>query len=209
MTELKVAYNPDFAPFSKNEAGTAQGLVIDRLKEIFAASDIRYNFIATPLPSLIPDLENGQVDAVAALGITAERQDKYQFSKPIIVSGGAWFVPKKRIMLVDDEVPASVITPERGPLANEIKNKYPEAELITCTDYDAALKGVLAGQAGAAALNWHVGRMMIQENYQDQFHEAKRPYNTVALGLAMLNKNKNIVAHINKNIPDDWCFDPV
>lgn len=209
MDKIKIAYNPDFAPFSMLDEGVLKGLIIDRLRNIFQASDIPNEFIATSLPRLISDLESGKVDAIAALGITPERQNDFQFSKPIIVSGGAWFIPKAHPMVTNDEVPASIITPERGPLANEIRNKYPEAKLNTCTDYDAALKGAIEGKAIAAALNWHVGRMMINENYQNQFHVPERPYNTLALGLAMLNKNKDIVTRINKNIPNDWGYDPV
>lgn len=207
MPVIKVAYNPDFAPFSKRGDGKPQGLIIERLKEIFATSNIQFNFIATNLPELIPNMEKGKVDAVAALGITPERQEKYQFTKPIIVSGGAWFIPKSNRMLAEGEVPTSVITPERGPLANEIKNKYPEIDLITCADYNAAFKGALEGKALAAALNWHVGRMMVEDKYQNQFHETKRPYNTLALGLAVLKKNSDLITHINKNIPDDWGYD--
>ncbi len=209
MGKIKIAYNPDFAPFSKFEEGTVTGLIIDRLKKILQASSIPYEFVATSLLKLIPELESGNVGAIAALGITPERQNQYQFSKPVMVSGGAWFIPKIKVMIATDEVPASIITPERGPLANEIRNKYPEAELITCTDYDAALKGAIEGKAIAAALNWHVGRMMINEHYQDQFHISKRPYITVALGLAVLHENKNIVTRLNKNIPDDWGYDPI
>ena len=209
MDKIQIAYNPDFAPFSKREESNVTGLIIDRLEKILQSSSIPYDFVATTLPKLIPDLESGKVDAIAALGITPERQNEFQFSKSVMVSGGAWFVPKIKAMIADDEVPASIITPERGPLANEIRNKYPEAKVITCADYDAALKGAIERKAIAAALNWHVGRMMINEHYQGQFHIPKCPYNTVALGLAVLDENKNIVTRLNKNIPDDWGYDPI
>lgn len=209
MNELRVAYNPDFAPFSISGEDRPQGLIIDRLRNIFDKSDISYEFVATNLTDLIPNLESESVDAIAALGITRERGKKYHFSKPILVSGGAWFIPKSQAMIADGEVPKSVITPKRGPLADEIKNRYPEINLITTTDYEAALKGALQGKAMAAALNWHVGRMMIDEKFKDRFYVPKSPYNTVPLGVAVLKKNKEIILQLNINIPDDWGYDPI
>ena len=50
---------------------------------------------------------------------------------------------------------------------------------------------------------------MVEDKYQNQFHETKRPYNTLALGLAVLKKNSDLITHINKNIPDDWGYDPI
>lgn len=208
MDKIKIAYNPDFAPFSKMEGGEARGLVIDRLKKYFEASSVQCEFVPTPLPALTLDLESGKVDAIAALGITDERKKRYVFSKSIIVSGGAWFIPKKHAVISDGEFPKSAVTPIKGPLYKEIKQKYPEIELVDCEDYADALEIALSGKVEAAALNWHVGRMMVKDNYAGKFHLPKSPYNTVALGLAVLKENHQYVERLNKTIPDDLGYDP-
>lgn len=207
---IKIGYNPDFAPFSIKENDRPGGIVIERLIRVFENTKLDYELIPTGLTSLTRNLMDGTIDAVAALAITPSRYDNFSFSKPMIVSGGAWFIPSSNENLIEDEIPNSVITPKVGPLVNQIKDKYPEIDLKTCEDYDAALIAALAGEAGAAALNWHVGRMLVKEKFEGQFHIPKAPFNTIPLAVAVTkNDPKDIIDNINKFIPDDWGFDPI
>ena len=112
--------------------------------------------------------------------------------------------------LVDDERPKTVVTPKVGPLVAQISSLYPEISIILTDDYDSALMDVLAGKADAVALNWHVGKMLVAQTYDGQFHIPKAPFNTMPLYMATkIEDQQNIISQLNTHIPDDWGPDPL
>ncbi len=206
---IKIGYNPDFAPFSYQKDGQAAGVVIDRIRDIFSQAEIECEFIATDLMELKQGLMDEKFDLLAALAKTGERTKIFSFTKPVIVSGGAWFVPRKFYPVTEDDVPKAVVTPKVGPLVEQIRNLYPEIKIITCDDYDEALEMVQEGgwNINAAALNWHVGRMMIEEKYKSLYHVPKSPFNTMPLSMAAKSDDpSNIIGRLNGHIPEDWGF---
>lgn len=207
---IKIAYDPDFAPFSFLKEGKASGIVIDRIRKIFKAAHIEFEFIPLELTQLGKALMAGDVDMLAVMAVTKARADIYSFSKTIITSGGAWFITKNNQPLYDDQLPKVAITPKTGPLVSQIKNLFPEIELITCEDYDGALKAVLAKDADGAALNWHVGRMLVDDRYAGLFHIPTAPFNNITLAMATkAGDPDNILEQLNAQIDDDLGPDPL
>lgn len=207
---MKIGFNPNFAPFSYLEDQNPAGIVVERIVAIFEKANIPAEFISAGLTSLIEGLMEGQFDILAVLAKTEERTKTLAFSKPIIVSGGAWFMASGRMPLVDDELPKTVVTPKVGPLVAQISSLYPEIKIILTEDYDSALQDVMAGKADAAALNWHVGKMLVAQKYDGQFHIPKAPFNTMPLYMATKLENADaIIERLNPHIPDDWGPDPL
>lgn len=213
QTPLRIGFNPDFIPFSYMKNGKPVGIVIDRIHDIMSAAQIRYKFIPTDLVGLTQGLMNCEYDVLAAMAKTGEREETMAFSKPVIVSGGAWFMPIDHDPGDNDQLPEIVVTPKTGPLVSQISALYPEIKIITCNDYDDALQLTLYGNvdATAAALNWHVGKMMIEEKkYKGLFHSPKAPFKTMPLHMVTtLEDPSNIISFLNKHIPDDWGPDPL
>lgn len=210
---LKIGFNPDFAPFSYMESGKPAGIIIDRICDIMNDAKLPYQFIPVGLMDLTEGLKNGDFDILAAMASTADRLKIMAFSKPVIVSGGAWFIPVDLNPGDGDKVPDIVITPKTGPLVSQISALYPEIKVITCDDYDDALRLTLLGNfnAEAAALNWHVGRMMVEgEKYNGLFHIPKAPFKSIPLYMAVTREDPHkIIEGLNDHIPDDWGPDPL
>lgn len=210
---LKIGFNPDFAPFSYMEDGKPAGIIIDRISDVMNDAKLPYQFIPAGLTELTQGLMAGDFDILAAMANTADRLKIMAFSKPIIVSGGAWFVPIDREPGDGDKVPDIVITPKTGPLVSQVSALYPEVKIITCDDYDDALRLTLYGNhnAAAAALNWHVGRIMIEgEKYKGLFHIPKAPFKSMPLHMVTVREDPlNIIELLNNHIPDDWGPDPL
>ncbi len=205
-TALQIGYNPNFAPFSFEQDGKAEGIIIDKIVSVMNAAGFDAKFIAAPLPELLPALEKGDVDLLAALADTPARQGKFSFSKPLLISGAGWFVPID-LDYKEGDVPERIVTPKQGPLVNQIRNEFPSVEIHTSDDYEDALQTVLYGstRAHAAALNWHVGAMLIGEKYRGLFHMPAAPFNQMKLAMAGLPDDpKGVIEKLNKHIPDDW-----
>lgn len=206
---MKIGFNPNFAPFSTLENDKPAGIVIERIRHIFEKAEIKYELIPAELTGLLSGLDEGKFDLLAALAKTPEREKTLSFSKPIIVSGGAWFKASSSAPLMDGELPETAITPKVGPLVAQIKSLFPEIELLTSEDYDSSLQDVLDGKADAAALNWHVGKMLTQDKYKSLFHIPAAPFNTMALHMASKIEDLAIIEKLNEHIADDWGPDPL
>jgi ABC-type amino acid transport substrate-binding protein len=81
----------------KMEDGSWNGISIDLWKEIAAELKLEFDFRETELRGLLDGLEQGALDAaVAALGITPEREKRIDFTHPFHVSGLGIAVPSKK-----------------------------------------------------------------------------------------------------------------
>jgi hypothetical protein len=207
---VRIGFNPDFAPFSHVVNGAPSGIILERLMGVFQAAEIEYELEQTKLTKLVSDLMAGRLDALAALAITPSRLETLSFTKPVITSGAAWFTLANNELFVDGGIPKSVITPRVGPLVRQTRSLFPEIDLKICSDYDAALDAVIDGHAEAAALNWHVGRMLTNEKYKSIFHSPKAPFNTIPLAIATKADDPlKIINRLNEYIADEWGYDPL
>lgn len=77
------------APFAmKTKAGEWTGISIDLWKEIASTLDLSYEFRELDLHGLMAGVADGSLDAaVAALTITSEREERFDFTHPFYTSG--------------------------------------------------------------------------------------------------------------------------
>ena len=207
-----VGYNPDFAPFTLQQDGQPTGLVVRRLQRAFHNAGLSPELTAVDMPNMQDALETGRIAAIAALGVTPERQHSLAFSQPLAISGGAWFIQRDGRWLPDRELASApsgtcrVITPASGPLARLIAEQFPTLQLHTCADYSTALQSVANGEADAAALNWQVGVTLCETDYPDLVAASNSPFWRLPLALATTAGDPlGILALINPHIPGSWA----
>lgn len=84
-------------PFSYKEDGQWHGLAIDLWDDIAGRAHLDYVLVEVPLASMLEELRAGQIDgAVAALTITAERENGIDFTHGFYTSGLAIAVHRDR-----------------------------------------------------------------------------------------------------------------
>jgi polar amino acid transport system substrate-binding protein len=83
------------APFVVKEKGELTGFSIDLWRSIAVQTGIQSEFsVQTSLPDMLTEVKSGKSDlGVAAVSITAKREDEYDFSQPIFESGLQIMVP--------------------------------------------------------------------------------------------------------------------
>jgi ABC-type amino acid transport substrate-binding protein len=184
---LRIGHDASFEPFAMVENGRSTGLVLDAVAEAMQRMKAPFVFVLLTLDAAEPALAEGKVDALAAKGDTAERRVRFDFSAPIVVTGGALFAragtpAAKRLADFAGKV---VVTPRRGPLFAQIAKSAPEVTLREARSYAESLALVLAGEADAAALNWHVGIRMARAKHPGKFALPNEPYIALPLALAV------------------------
>ena len=206
-----VGYNPDFAPLAFARDGVASGLMIERLHLILGNAEVPFDLCPLRLPEMIASLCAGKVALLVGIAATAQRHPGLAFSRPIVISGGAWFTPNSGTWPGDADLskphlpPWRAVTPATGPLADLIRQRFAPVDLQTSEDYDSALQTVLNGRADAAALNWQVGRMLCEQQHPSLFHCPGRPFCTIPLTIAAPPGDPDrLLPRLNAHIPHEW-----
>ena len=176
---VRVGYQEDFPPFVASGPAGPEGLAVDILMTGFAKLGIEADWVELSLVEQIPALRSGDVDMLACLGVTAERQNEVVFGEPIIQTGGALFTLQERPAEL-----ARIVTPSAGPLVAATQAAYPTCSVVEADNYPHALGLVIEGHADAAALNFHVGRQIAEREFPQRFTFPDTTFHTVYLAPA-------------------------
>src|SRR5258708_8866158 len=89
---MRIACQDNFPPFIDVKDGKPVGLVMDILNAAAARANFEVQFVLVPFDQVQGTLDDGRAQAIVPLAITAERQQTFDFSAPILMTGGALFV---------------------------------------------------------------------------------------------------------------------
>jgi len=186
--KVRLAHDDPFPPFAVYKDGRSEGIVIDILQEALKRVKIEPAFIPAHMDKIQDLVKAGDTDGLAFLGINPERRKLYDFSDPLLITGGALFVtsPNTSPSGLKEFEGKTVVTPLKGPLAGYIKKEFPKVNVMTVEDYPAALKTVLDGKADAAALNPQVGIQLANQLFLGKFTYPKSVFLEVPLAVAVL-----------------------
>jgi polar amino acid transport system substrate-binding protein len=166
---VRITHNQPFPPLSELRNGKSEGLLIDVLRAASARVGLEIEFVGVPLDQMEQTLKGGRADAFLT-AMTPERMKLYDFSAPVVTTGGALFVRApspmpENLLAMSGKV---VVTPRAGPLADLISRTAPAVRLSLATDYEQSLARVIDGSADAAALNYHAGAVLAARLYPGQ-----------------------------------------
>jgi ABC-type amino acid transport substrate-binding protein len=159
---IRVAHDQRFPPFAEVKDGKSEGLAVDILNAAAERAGITIVYVPVPFAEIQKTLEDGRADAIFPLAINPERRKSFDFSAPLVITGGALFVraPQPTPDGLTALAGKTVVTPKTGPLAGFIGKTAPEVKLVVNADYDQSFAQLLSGEADAAALNFQLGRRL-------------------------------------------------
>lgn len=198
---LLIGHDAPFEPFGYVENGQSKGMLVEAVGEILKRAGRNASFRGIALDAIEGELAAGKIDALAFKGVSPERRMHMDFSAPLIITGGAAFTRPGLAASADLAAynGMTVVTPERGPLAPDIRRRYPQIKLLTVASYDDSLEAVLAGRADVAALNFQVGLRLINSKYPGKFGLPAAPYLEVPLAFAVAKgRNADLLADFDR-----------
>ena len=183
---FRITHNQPFPPLSELRNGKSEGLLIDVLRAASARVGLELAFIGVSVDQMEQTLKDGRADAFLS-AMTPERMKLYDFSAPVMTTGGALFVRApssmpENLLTMSGKV---VVTPRAGPLADLISRTAPAVRLSLTTDYEQSLARVIDGSADAAALNFHAGTMIAARLYPDQITTPRAMFQEIANAVAV------------------------
>lgn len=184
---LRIVVDQHFPPFVQMQDGAPAGLGIELLQAAAQRAQVDIAFVPRTFAQIQTAIQQGEADAIFPLAINPERQQQYDFSAPMLSTGGALFVlaPAPTPATLQALNGKTVMTPKTGPLANYIQRNAPEVKLVTTEDYDETLQRLLSGEAAAVALNLQVGNKLVAASYADKITSPDRYFWELPLAVAI------------------------
>jgi ABC-type amino acid transport substrate-binding protein len=167
---VRFACQEHFPPFVEMQDGKPVGLLVDILTAAVAREKIDAVIVPVPFAQVQETLRDGRAEAIFPLAVTPERRKSFDFTAPLVMTGGALFVraPNPTPAGLSALAGKTVVTPGTGPLAAYIRKVAPEIKLVITTDYPESLARLVEGKADAAALNYQVGASLANKLHPGQ-----------------------------------------
>ncbi len=148
-----------------DENGRTLGFVVDLVNEIGDMTAIRFAFPPTSWDRALDGLRGGNVDAVAGIVPTPDRDAEFDFSTAFATVGYALFVRQGSGIRGIRDLRGKTILVQKDDAATErLRNTLPEASLATVRDTTEALRLLSEGFHAAAVVprlpGHHVSREM-------------------------------------------------
>jgi polar amino acid transport system substrate-binding protein len=193
-----------FAPWAARAPnGDLIGFEVDVAKQLAADMGVKAEVLPYELGRLIPALESGEIDVIAAgLTITPERALHVNFSDPYAEGGIALATHSQKtakvVRLDDLNNAAYKIAAVDGSVAQELARRLlPRAELKPYESVDAASTALLKGEVDAYLEDEPVPTFLALENPQTVDVPIDRPLLVSKAGFAVSKGDPDFLAFLN------------
>src|SRR5260370_26720173 len=138
---IRIPCQDNFPPFVEVKDGKPVGLVVDILKAAAARANFEAQFVLVPFDQVQGTLDDGRAQAIVPLAITAERQQTFDFSAPILMTGGAFFLraPSPTPQTLSALAGKILVTPRTGPRLPVPPNNRPNVKFVRTNEYPGTL----------------------------------------------------------------------
>ncbi|MFI5317622.1 MAG: transporter substrate-binding domain-containing protein [Myxococcota bacterium] len=210
--ELRVGTSADTPPLAmRDREGKLMGLEVDLVQALGENMNVKVRFVEMPFAQLIPALERGDVDLVAAgMTITPERNARVAFAGPYYVSGNTLLARKRELAETDD--PAQLDDPklsfavlDGSTSASFVRAHLPKARIVAVRDNDAGVKALLAGEVDGMISDLQVCTIARWRHPDAGLYVRHAPFTTEPLGLALPPDSMlflNLVANYLKTLEE-------
>lgn len=169
---VRVAINPHLMPISFIDSeGKYRGISIDVLGKISLRTGLQFDIQQTrSVEQMLEWVKTGQVDLVAGLSPSIERETELRFTRPFLTSP---YVLVTRIAANSpktlDEMAGRKLAATRGNSAGEfIRQHFPQIQLMDAPLTAQAMEMVAQGSADGAINSLIGARVMISRQYRDR-----------------------------------------
>ncbi len=216
----KVGTEPTFPPFdTTDDQGNIVGFDMDLITAIGEDQGFEVEFSNLQFDSLIPALNSGQIDIIAAgmNGEDPERREQVDFSTPYCDSGLVVAVRSDNTTInsVDDLTPDMKVAAQIGTtgadMATELKESGKIADAVILNGLDTAMLQLINGDVQAVINDRPVTQAYINKQ-PDKIKIVGETMNAEAYAIAVKKGNAELLEKINtgmQNLKDNGKFDEI
>jgi polar amino acid transport system substrate-binding protein len=193
-----------YAPWAaRNDDGELVGFEVDVARQLAADMGVRAEILAYDFERLVPALEAGEIDIIAAgLTITPERALHVNFSQPYATGGVALAANLAKTTglqrLEDLNDPRFAVAAVMDSVAAELARRLvPQARLVTFETAEAASAAVVAGEVDAYLEEEPVPTFLALENPNEVDLPLPEPLLASPAGFAINKGDPDFLAFLN------------
>jgi polar amino acid transport system substrate-binding protein len=190
--ELRVGTSGSQPPFTmKAKDGKLMGYEIELAELLTDAINLELTFVEKPFSELLPALEKGEIDIImSGMTITPERNLKFSFVGPYMVSGKSVLAKTQRLVTLDemDEInrPEIKVAALKGSTSQRfVEQLAPKVKLILTKEYEAAVKMVLEDAVDLMVADYPVCVLSILRHPDAGLATLDAPLTIEPIGLAL------------------------
>jgi ABC-type amino acid transport substrate-binding protein len=187
-TILIVGTSADFKPMSYKDGDEIVGFDIDIIKEVASRLHKRIEFKDMPFELLIPQLQLGTIQVIAAgLTITPEREKRVLFTKPYLTEDPLIIISPLHKPLTIKEFENKRIIVNQGYTADIYLSKLPTIELLRLPTVADALLALDSGRADGFVTAQQTIKPIMEQYGQNRFFTSEIPdvNENVALAISL------------------------
>ena len=163
--EVLVRGDWGYPPFEYlNDAGEPEGFNIDILTRIAEIMGIDVRISLGPWDEVRRELERGEIDALAGMYRTDERDEKVDFSIPHFIASYGVFVPEDSDIRSIDDIRDRRILVQAQDLGHDylVENDI-GSEIVTVDDWESVLRALADGEADGAVMGMVQGMRLLRD----------------------------------------------
>ncbi len=187
-TIFRVAMNPDNAPYSYFENGTAKGIIPDIFAEIARRADIQYEVIETHTRAEYDQLiHSGNIDLImdASMNYSQAENQGYKLSTSFLSLSIAQLT--QRNFAGEVRTAAIPYSTQIERLRSDPLFEHLQLQPVNCTA--AAVQRLASGESDAAILYMYTAQKFIHDDYQNRWQVALLPHLQTAITVASSERN--------------------
>jgi ABC-type amino acid transport substrate-binding protein len=189
---LRVGMSATQPPFNvRGRSGQMLGLEVDLANLIAGAMGVELEIVNRPFGELLGAMDEGAVDMVmSGMAITPRRAQTSAFVGPYMLSGKS--ILTKSTTLAAASNTEDLNTPEirlaalSNSTSQEFAERYtPKAQLITVSDYDEAVKMLMAGAIDALVADMPICLLSLMRFPNEGLATLREPLTIEPIGIAL------------------------
>jgi len=189
---LRIGMTGSQPPFTmRSRSGEWMGLDVDLAKMLAGSMGARPKFVRKAFAELLPALDAGEVDVViSGVTITPQRNMKYAFVGPYMISGKSILTTSKLVAQVkesgDLDKPNLKLAALRDSTSQLFVEKVvPQAKLMKVKDYDEGVALVRSGKADALVADLPICLLTVLRNPKAGLATLAEPLTIEPIGIGV------------------------
>lgn len=190
--QLRVGMSGNQPPLNMvNKDGDLMGMEVDLARLLAKSLGVEAKLVTKPFGDLLGALDAGEVDMVmSGMTITLERNMRAAFVGPYMISGKSILTKSSTLAAAQEAEDLDMANVRLVALAGSTSQKFvealmPKAKLTATSDYDAAVKMVVEGQADAMVADMPICVLSVLRYPKAELTTLTKPLTLEPIGIAL------------------------
>ena len=201
-TVLHVRGDSSYPPFEYlNEQKQAEGFNVDIMNAVAKAMGLKVQIDLGPWAEVMPQLEQGRIDALLGMFKTAERDKKFDFSIPHFIGSYTVFVrTDSGIQSIADAKDKTIIVQQSDLGHDYVRENGLSTKVIAKTDWEDVLKSLSNGEGDCAIVSRLQGIRLLKQLSISNVKAVGPPIIQEKYGFAVAKGNASLLSVLNEGL---------